>query len=140
MCRWLVARDLVTFFVIFVSGCGDARDTTRRLDVVFPIQADSGWGAIDKQGNVLVAPTFELASLGFGRGNVGASQHVAQQGLLLISGNEWCYVNSHEVRRIKPLMSEKETWRVFNYGESLFGIEIKPDMSRFDDTAPLAAR
>lgn len=90
-------------------------------DVVFPIRDGELWGVIDKEGTVLVEPSYDSASHAFRPFQGGAHQTVGQHGAMLISSDEWCYVNSKGRHRMKPVTGY--AWRVFNLGESLFAIE-----------------
>lgn len=117
---------------LFISamGCEDSSaaldDVSKRLDVVFPIQVDHRWGAINSAGEVLVEPAYDDGSIGFSNHSAGRIERLmGQQGLLLTSAFEWCFVAADGARRIKP--TSEGYWCVYNLGESLFATEKHPE-------------
>jgi hypothetical protein len=116
-CLWLLC-------ICFVSGCGNTMDPVRRSDIVVPIGSSSSWGAMDLQGNVLVPPSYRLGSSSFVPASDNGVQFAPQEGILLVSDDEWCYVNGQQVRPFKPPTGKEKPLRVLNFGESLFGIFV----------------
>ena len=100
---------------------------SHRADVVFPVRDGELWGVIDKEGTVLVEPSYDSVSHAFMPFLGGPHRTVGQQGAMLISSDEWCYVNLKSRHRMKPVI--RDAWRVVNLGESLFAVERPPGKS-----------
>ncbi|PHS01107.1 MAG: hypothetical protein COA78_23050 [Blastopirellula sp.] len=106
-------------------------DLKHRTDIVLPIHTrDEKWGAIDVDGNIVVQRTYDKASWGFTSDSLGLSQHCGQQGVLLTSPHQWCYVNSNGAHLIEPQFDK--IWRITNLGKSLYGLDQNPLTSEFD--------
>ncbi|MCA9145666.1 MAG: WG repeat-containing protein [Planctomycetaceae bacterium] len=100
-------------------------DFGRRNEPVFPIAGGAAkqWGAIDSNGRILVSTSYERVSRAYaGPPWLLCDTHheVGQEGALLISDDEWCYVCAEGSYRVHPLV--RDVVRVINYGESLFAI------------------
>jgi hypothetical protein len=85
---------------------------------VFPIQQEHRYGAIDVSGTVIVPPRYNGASRGSSTPFFGHTQFVGQEGLMLLSGDQWLYVGLDGAKSIKPLISYPSY--VVNLGDALF--------------------
>jgi|GEM_PF-6546746 len=128
----LVTTCFACSFLCLVGGCEEQPDVSQRSVAVFPVRDGQLWGAIDREGQIIVESIYEDVSYGFTNKAIGgADQFVGQEGLLLINQDEWCYVGSTHAHRVKPVI--KDCWRAFNFGESLFGIERAPPNRGYRD-------
>ncbi len=93
--------------------------------LVYPICDHRGrrWGAMSREGQVLVPIKYDDVSRGVGNVRsaiVCEDQCIGQESILLVSNSEWCFVGLDEIRVLEPLTTD--SLKIVNFGLSLFGI------------------
>jgi hypothetical protein len=87
--------------------------------VFYPVKDRRGYGVIDRNGTVLVEPSFLNVSHGY-CGRTRAESLVGQEGVLLISSDLWVYVGENGAESFPPRIDD--FWYAINQGDSLFAL------------------
>lgn len=124
-------------FLTSLSGCNHGTPTTQipaGTEVFFPINVAEGYGAIDRNGKVLVEPSFEEVSQGY-FGRTVPRRLVGQEGVLLINSDQWVYVGKQGATTHPPMIDDLRL--VINQGDSLFALFSIARSSARDSFGPI---
>jgi hypothetical protein len=119
--RILLAAILIT--LLQLASCNQKTPSVPEVPagtkVFYPIKDRGGYGVIDRNGKVLVEPSFREVAYGyFGRTN--KERLVGQEGVLLINSDQWVYVGEKGAEPFPPRIDD--FWFAINHGDSLFAL------------------
>ena len=110
-------RSLYTtlFFFFVITSVGNTEIPTD--GIVFPISNGRFFGLIDRNGNVIVEPSYGDVSVGYFDGQ--SKRHVGQDGAILVDQNRWVYVGKSGRKTLEPPTATAPRI-LLNVGNSLF--------------------